>query len=519
MNETSKNWIGLKNVIKELIDTEVNYVKQLHEVNAIYIKPISEKQYGVPRKLLNNEKSVFGNWNELHDYHYQKVLKQMAALHSSKSFDDVSKTLSTVFCEENMIKFDKLYFDYAKNFESALKLVDVKKSPDYCAFFEKLRSETSDHKLNINSFLIMPIQRITRYPLLIKAIIKYCEKEMYTGLVVQKSLNDSLDAVQQLVGTVNDKLKAVVNLESLPREVQEGIKAMQDQFEKENEKLKNQLEEKRRSEKEKQEKFEEMERKLKMMDLENSRLKMETLKREKDGKAKETAKNTQKPLVLETTNPRFPMIPSSPRTSAPKNPGTCYKCNLSIETETINFRGEKYHLNCFTCTTCKNPLETSTKILIDDSENPICASCHENTLTTCFGCNKKIHEGCIVKAVGREYHDTCFCCYSCGTNLNGQKFSSNKNAAGELTDESKPYCVKCYGDKYAKRCSRCSNIIFGDSGKDVRIVIGDEEYHEDCFVCSSEDCFVSLNEGAYPVLVGGGKSLFCKKHATEMARR
>merc|ERR1719362_1380942 len=172
-----------------------------------------------------------------------------------------------------------------------------------------------------------------------------------------------------------------------------------------------------------------MERKLKLMDLENARLKRETLNRENrwgnsiqqekdaDEISKSELKNSQNHIVQKTTKPPSPVTSSSNTTSSfretpSKILATCFKCKLSIENESsIQFRGETYHVKCFTCTTCSKPLNTSSKIMINESENPICSFCHEKTLPTCFGCKNKIFEGRIVSTLGRKYHDQCICCY------------------------------------------------------------------------------------------------------------
>lgn len=50
------------------------------------------------------------------------------------------------------------------------------------------------------------------------------------------------------------------------------------------------------------------------------------------------------------------------------------------------------------------------------------------------------------------WHKECFVCASCKTQLAGQHFTSR--------DES-PYCLKCFGNLYAKKCEACSKPITG----------------------------------------------------------
>lgn len=50
------------------------------------------------------------------------------------------------------------------------------------------------------------------------------------------------------------------------------------------------------------------------------------------------------------------------------------------------------------------------------------------------------------------WHKECFVCTSCKTQLAGQHFTSR--------DEN-PYCLKCFGSLYAKKCEACSKPITG----------------------------------------------------------
>lgn len=50
------------------------------------------------------------------------------------------------------------------------------------------------------------------------------------------------------------------------------------------------------------------------------------------------------------------------------------------------------------------------------------------------------------------WHKECFVCTSCKTQLAGQHFTSRDDS---------PYCLKCFGSLYAKKCEACSKPITG----------------------------------------------------------
>lgn len=52
------------------------------------------------------------------------------------------------------------------------------------------------------------------------------------------------------------------------------------------------------------------------------------------------------------------------------------------------------------------------------------------------------------------WHKECFVCTSCKTQLAGQHFTSRDDS---------PYCLKCFGNLYAKKCEACAKPITGKS--------------------------------------------------------
>lgn len=50
------------------------------------------------------------------------------------------------------------------------------------------------------------------------------------------------------------------------------------------------------------------------------------------------------------------------------------------------------------------------------------------------------------------WHKECFVCTGCKMQLAGQQFTSREDS---------PYCLKCFGNLYAKKCESCSKPITG----------------------------------------------------------
>ena len=117
------------------------------------------------------------------------------------------------------------------------------------------------------------------------------------------------------------------------------------------------------------------------------------------------------------------------------------------------------------------------------------------------------------------YHPACFCCCECGINLDGKKFASEKDEHGNTKPNARPYCVNCYGEKFAPKCYRCKNSIIGGDATISRIVVGKDEYCQGCFTCFTATCNKSLKEGAYPVKsIHGDSQLYCHDCALDKQR-
>lgn len=57
------------------------------------------------------------------------------------------------------------------------------------------------------------------------------------------------------------------------------------------------------------------------------------------------------------------------------------------------------------------------------------------------------------------FHKECFVCTNCTTQLAGQHFTSREDS---------PYCLKCFGSLYAKKCEACSKPITGKNTRPLR---------------------------------------------------
>ncbi|XP_017566230.1 PDZ and LIM domain protein 5b isoform X2 [Pygocentrus nattereri] len=112
---------------------------------------------------------------------------------------------------------------------------------------------------------------------------------------------------------------------------------------------------------------------------------------------------------------------------------TCCRCQQKVLGEVINALKQTWHVYCFLCTSCQQPIRNNTFHLEDGQ--PYCERDYYALFgTSCHGCDFPIEAGDkFLEALGFTWHDTCFVCSVCNTSLEGQTFFSKKD---------KPLCKK-----------------------------------------------------------------------------
>ena len=92
----------------------------------------------------------------------------------------------------------------------------------------------------------------------------------------------------------------------------------------------------------------------------------------------------------------------------------CRSCKTPIEGEVVLACGGEWHVGHFFCAECGDPFDAKTPFVEKDGF-AWCVGCHCRRFSgKCAGCRKPITET-VVKALGREWHEGCFCCKVCYT--------------------------------------------------------------------------------------------------------
>uniref|UniRef100_A0A673M3M4 Kalirin RhoGEF kinase a n=1 Tax=Sinocyclocheilus rhinocerous TaxID=307959 RepID=A0A673M3M4_9TELE len=186
LEQKAKALRGRMFVLNELIQTEKDYVKDLGIVVEGFMKRIEEK--GVPDDMKGKDKIVFGNIHQIYDWHKDFFVGEL-----EKCLEDQEK-LPGLFCKHE--RRLHMYVVYCQNKPKSEFIV-----AEYDSYFEGIQQDINS-RLGISDFLIKPIQRITKYQLLLKDFLKYSAK---AGLNCQ-DIERAVDLMSQVPKLCNDMM-------------------------------------------------------------------------------------------------------------------------------------------------------------------------------------------------------------------------------------------------------------------------------------------------------------------------
>ena len=168
-------------IMSELLQTERTYVQDLKICIDIYLSEYLVRSGKEADKL-------FGNIRQIYEFHNKIFLKELEKYESMP--EDVGH------CFVTWARSFDIYVSYCKNKPDSNNLLI---QPDVSALFDELQKEHSIMH-PIAAYLIKPIQRITKYQLLIKDLLTCSEQ----GL--DSELRDALDVMMSVPKKANDAM-------------------------------------------------------------------------------------------------------------------------------------------------------------------------------------------------------------------------------------------------------------------------------------------------------------------------
>ncbi|KAM6938892.1 guanine nucleotide exchange factor DBS [Lycodopsis pacificus] len=193
-NETEESLSNRRrHIMTELIETERLYVEELQSIMEGYFAELdnSELSHLIPPSLDNKRDVLFGNLPEIYEFHNSTFLREL------ENCAEKPELVGTCFLKRK--EELQVYEKYCQNKPRSEVL--WRQCGD-SLFFQECRKKL-DHKLSLDAYLLKPVQRITKYQLMLKEMLK-CSKGEGTA-----ELEEALSTMLDIIKSVNDSMHQI----------------------------------------------------------------------------------------------------------------------------------------------------------------------------------------------------------------------------------------------------------------------------------------------------------------------
>uniref|UniRef100_A0AAQ5YBP5 Intersectin 2b n=1 Tax=Amphiprion ocellaris TaxID=80972 RepID=A0AAQ5YBP5_AMPOC len=192
--------------IHELLQTEERYVDDLQIVLEVFHKPMSESG-----RLNDAEMSmIFVNWKELLACN-TKLVKAFRVRKKTGGENMPVQMIGDILAAELSHMQPYIRFCSCQINGATLLQTRTDSEPDFKDFLKKIATDYRCKGMPLSSFLLKPMQRITRYPLHIKNILE-CTAE---GHADRGPLKEALERAEELCQQVNEGVREKENSDRL----------------------------------------------------------------------------------------------------------------------------------------------------------------------------------------------------------------------------------------------------------------------------------------------------------------
>ncbi|KAJ0065615.1 hypothetical protein NL108_013740, partial [Boleophthalmus pectinirostris] len=193
-NETEESLSNRRrHIMTELIETERLYVEELQSIMEGYYSELdnSELSHLIPPSLENKRDVLFGNLPEIYEFHNKTFRGEL------ENCAEKPEVVGTCFLKRK--EELKVYEKYCQNKPRSEVL--WRQCGD-SLFFQECQKKL-DHKLSLDAYLLKPVQRITKYQLMLKEMLKCSKGE---GCA---ELEEALATVVDIIKSVNDSMHQI----------------------------------------------------------------------------------------------------------------------------------------------------------------------------------------------------------------------------------------------------------------------------------------------------------------------
>ncbi|CAF0933766.1 unnamed protein product [Rotaria sordida] len=209
----------LRKVIFELVETERSYVQDMQRLLERYIEPLRDDSKLLPADAIE---SLYVSVKSIHQLQ-QTFLKRLEsnipteilAYNATHEFRDILVSISDTFLSYS--QYFKLYSTFCAMHLRINRLLDIHQNNQHLKEFLAARNPRHQHSLSFESYLIKPVQRILKYPLLIQQMLNYLN-------------SNEINSNEQLLSIEILKLKQAITMMNNIGEYMNGMQQLYEDF-------------------------------------------------------------------------------------------------------------------------------------------------------------------------------------------------------------------------------------------------------------------------------------------------
>ncbi|XP_069496211.1 rho guanine nucleotide exchange factor 17 [Ambystoma mexicanum] len=213
-----------KHVIMTLLDTEQSYVESLRTLMQGYMKPLKQPENScLCDPALVDE--IFDQIPELLEHHEQFLEQVHSCVESWHEMQKVGEVLVQSFSKDILVKIYSAYIDNFLNAKDAVRIAREAR-PAFLKFLEQCMRENKE-KQALSDLMIKPVQRIPRYELIVKDLLKHTPEDHPD----HPCLMDAQRNIKQLAERINKGMRSAEEAERdtrIVQEVESHIEGMED---------------------------------------------------------------------------------------------------------------------------------------------------------------------------------------------------------------------------------------------------------------------------------------------------
>lgn len=209
LKELSPEIIKWQETIFETINTERDYLRDL-DLFDLFIEPLRLTNLIPLERREDFINEVFLNYQDIRDLNSTLL----SALQKKQAESHIVTSIGEIFLEfsKNLVP----YITYGSRLTLSEFYIqtETKRNTDFSEFLLKTQKHPNLRKLPLGSYLNRPVQRLTRYPLLLESIIKRAPKDNPDRVLLEQAVRKIRSCLQEIDQLVSDT-KSLLRLEQL----------------------------------------------------------------------------------------------------------------------------------------------------------------------------------------------------------------------------------------------------------------------------------------------------------------